>query len=143
MFGVKPVCIENVSDEFTYMQGPYLYPVMTSNGLRAQYLIPNLSLSAIAYPSIRPFRSGHVITQSRKISANSPSAERKRIADRGLFCRIFLKKPSFFRTDFFTELGPQIRLLPVPNFGVNNRYICTSCTREVRACSLVFSKVKN
>jgi hypothetical protein len=32
-------------------------------------LIPNLSLNAIAYPSIRPFRSGHVTTQSRKISA--------------------------------------------------------------------------
>jgi hypothetical protein len=31
--------------------------------------IPNLSLNAIAYPSIRPFRSGHVTTQSRKISA--------------------------------------------------------------------------
>jgi hypothetical protein len=30
--------------------------------------IPNLSLSAIAYPSIRPFRSGHVTMQSRKIS---------------------------------------------------------------------------
>jgi hypothetical protein len=30
--------------------------------------IPNLSLSAIAYPSIRPFCSGHVTTQSRKIS---------------------------------------------------------------------------
>jgi hypothetical protein len=29
----------------------------------------NLSLNAIAYPSIRPFRSGHVTTQSRKISA--------------------------------------------------------------------------
>jgi hypothetical protein len=73
---------------------------MTPDGLRAQYLIPNLSLSAIAYPSICPFRSGHVITQSRKISANSSSAERKQIADRELFCRIFPKKPSFFRTDF-------------------------------------------
>jgi hypothetical protein len=31
--------------------------------------IPNLSLNAIAYPSIRLFRSGHVTTQSRKISA--------------------------------------------------------------------------
>jgi hypothetical protein len=92
---------------------------MTLNGLRAQYLIPNLSLSVIAYPSIRPFCSGHVITQSRKISANSLPAERKQIADRGLLCRIFLKKPSFFQTDFFTELGPQIRLLPVPNFGVD------------------------
>jgi hypothetical protein len=30
--------------------------------------IPNLSLRAIAYPSIHPFRSGHVTTQSRKIS---------------------------------------------------------------------------
>jgi hypothetical protein len=73
---------------------------MTSNGLRAQYLIPNLSLSAIAYPSIRPFRSGHVITQSRKISANNLPAERKQIADRGLLFRIFLKKPSFSQTNF-------------------------------------------
>jgi hypothetical protein len=32
-------------------------------------LIPNLSPNAIAYPSIRPFRSGHVTTQSCKISA--------------------------------------------------------------------------
>jgi hypothetical protein len=32
-------------------------------------LIRNLSLSAIAYSSIRLFRSGHVIMQSRKISA--------------------------------------------------------------------------
>jgi hypothetical protein len=93
---------------------------MTSNGLRAQYLIPNLSLSAITYPSIRPFRSGHVITQSRKISANSPSTERKQTADRELLYRIFPKKPSFSWTDFLTELGPQIRLLPVPNFGVNS-----------------------
>jgi hypothetical protein len=93
---------------------------MTPNGLRAQYLIPNLSLSAIAYPSIRPFRLGHVITQSRKISANSFLAERKPTADREPLCRIFLEKPSFSRTDFFTKLGPQIRLLPVPNFGVNS-----------------------
>jgi hypothetical protein len=55
---------------------------MTPDGLRAQYLIPNLSLSVIAYPSIRPLHSGHVITQSRKISANSSFAERKQTADR-------------------------------------------------------------
>jgi hypothetical protein len=95
---------------------------MTPNGLRAQYLIPNLSLNAIAYPSIHPFRSGHVITQSRKISANSFLAERKPTVDRELLCRIFLEKPSFFRTDFFTKLGPQVRLLPVPNFAVNTNY---------------------
>jgi hypothetical protein len=93
---------------------------MTPNGLRAQYLIPNLSLNAIAYPSIRPLCSGHVITQSRKISANSFLAERKLTADRELLCRIFLEKPSFSWTDFFTKLGPQFKLLPVPSFGVNN-----------------------
>jgi hypothetical protein len=92
---------------------------MTPDGLRAQYLIPNLSPSANAYPSIRPFRSGHVTTQSREISANSPFAERKQTADRKLLYRILLKKPSFFWTDFFTKLGPQIRLPSVPNFGVN------------------------
>jgi hypothetical protein len=80
---------------------------MTPDGLRAQYLIPNLSLtnlslSANGYPSIHPYRSGHVITQSRKISANSPHAERKQTADRELLCRIFLEKPSFFQTDFFS-----------------------------------------
>jgi hypothetical protein len=56
---------------------------MNSNGLRAQYLIHNLSLSAIAYPSIRPFRSGHVITQSRKISAtvSLPNESKLQTAD--------------------------------------------------------------
>jgi hypothetical protein len=73
---------------------------MTPGGLRAQYSIPNLSPSPNAYPSIRPFRSGHVITQSCKISANSPFAERKQTADRKLLCRILLKKLSFFWTDF-------------------------------------------
>jgi hypothetical protein len=120
-FGVKPVCYENVSNTITYSQGSYLYPVVAwlleDYAYNIWYLIhrPN----ANAYPSIRPFRSGHVITQSRKISTNSPSAERKRTADLKLLCRIFLKKPSFSRTDFSTKLGPPIRLLPVPKFGVN------------------------
>jgi hypothetical protein len=73
---------------------------MTPDGLRAQHLIPNLSPSANAYLSIRPFRSGHVTMQSREISANSPFAERKQTADRKLLCRILLKKLSLFRTDF-------------------------------------------
>jgi hypothetical protein len=85
--------------------------------------MPNLSLNAISYPSTHPFRSGHIITQSRKISANSFLAERKQTADRDPLCRIFLEKPSFFRMDFFTKLGPQIRLLPVPNFGVNREEV--------------------
>jgi hypothetical protein len=120
-FGVKPVCYGNVF-EYNYIHPGSVFITchgMTLNGLRAQYLIPNLSLSAIAYPSIRPFRSGHVITQSHKISANRFLAERKPTADRELLCQIFLQKPSFFRTDPFTKLGPQLRLLPVPIFGVN------------------------
>jgi hypothetical protein len=120
-FGIKPVCYENVSD-YNYIHPGFIFiPCrgMTPDGLRAQYLIPNLSPSANAYPSIRPFRSGHVTTQFREISANSPFAERKQTADRKLLCRILLKKPSFFWTDFFTKMGPQIRLPSVPNFGVN------------------------
>jgi hypothetical protein len=59
--------------------------------------IPNLSLSAIAYPSIRPFRKiSATIPQNQR---NSFLAERKQITDRGLFYRIHLKKPSFRRTD--------------------------------------------
>jgi hypothetical protein len=76
---------------------------MTPDGLRVQYLIPNLSPNANAYPSIRPFRPGHVTTRSRKISANSPFAERKQTADRKLFCRILLKKTFFFWTDFLSS----------------------------------------
>jgi hypothetical protein len=46
-------------------------------------LIPNLSLSAIAYLSIHLFRSGHVITQSHKISAtvSLPNESELPIAD--------------------------------------------------------------
>jgi hypothetical protein len=35
-------------------------------------LIPNLSLTAIAYPSIHLFRSSHVITQNPTKSAQQP-----------------------------------------------------------------------
>jgi hypothetical protein len=105
----------------TYIQGSYLYPVvvwlLVDYAYNIWYLI--YRPRANAYPSIRPFRSGHVTTQSREISANSPFAERKQTADRKFLCRILLKKPSFPGRDFFTKLGPQIRLLPVPNFGVN------------------------
>jgi hypothetical protein len=80
-------------------------------------LIPNLSLNAIAYPSILPFLLGprhHAIPQNQR---NSPLAERKQIADRGLFCRILLKKPSFFRMD--SSPCWTHRSGPLPNFGVN------------------------
>jgi hypothetical protein len=56
--------------------------------------------SANAYPSIRPFRSGHITMQSHEISANSPFAEWKQTADRKSLCGILLKKPSFSGQDF-------------------------------------------
>jgi hypothetical protein len=74
-------------------------------------LIPNLSLSVIAYPSMHLFRSGHVITQIPQNQRNTFFAERKRIADRGLFCRIHLKKTFLLPDGLFTALDPQVRLL--------------------------------
>jgi hypothetical protein len=74
-------------------------------------------------PSTRPFHIlGHVTTHSRKLpfkSANSPFAERQRIADRkrplpNLLIRFFLAE-----WHFITKLGPQVSLFPVPFFGVN------------------------
>jgi hypothetical protein len=64
-FGVKPVCIQNVSNIFYIHSGSIFIPCQAWPQMD---LIPNLSLSAIAYPSIHPFRSGHVTTQSHKIS---------------------------------------------------------------------------
>jgi hypothetical protein len=95
-------------------------------------LIPNLSLNAIAYPSIRLFPLGprhHAIPQNQR---NSSLAERKQIADRGVFCRILLKKPSFFRTD--SSPCWTHRSGPLPNFGVN------SYTRRVRSRALTEAK---
>jgi hypothetical protein len=80
-------------------------------------LIPNLSLNAIAYPSIRPFPLGPRHLAIPQNQRNSSLAERKQIADRGLFCRILLKKPSFFWTDFSPRWTH--RSGPLPNFGVN------------------------
>jgi hypothetical protein len=93
---------ECFSITITYIQGSYLYPVvvwlLVDYTHNIWYLI--YRPSGNAYPSIRPFRSGHVTTQSCEISANSPIAERKQTADRKFLCRILLKKPSFSRRDF-------------------------------------------
>jgi hypothetical protein len=52
-------------------------------------LIPNLSLNAIAYPSIRPFRLGHVTTQSRKISATTFLPNRSELPTADSFAESF------------------------------------------------------
>jgi hypothetical protein len=116
-FGVKPVCIENVSNENTYIQGIYLYPVTA--WLRMD-LIPNLSLNAIAYPSICPFRSSHVTTQSRKTSATVFLPNGSKLSTADSFAEFFWRNlPSSGRTPH--HVGPtgqtpyQILVLTVSN----------------------------
>jgi hypothetical protein len=52
-------------------------------------LIPNLSLNAITYPSIPPFRSGHVTTQSHKISATVSLPNRSELPTADSFAESF------------------------------------------------------
>jgi hypothetical protein len=79
------------ANTITYTQGSYLYPVvarlLVDYEHNTWYL--NYRPNANAYPSIRPFRSGHVTTWSREISANSLLAERKQTSDCKHLCRIF------------------------------------------------------
>jgi hypothetical protein len=81
-------------------------------------------------PSTRPLLiSGHVTTHSRKFpfkSANSPFAERQRIADRkrpllNLLIRFFLAE-----WYFITNLGPQVNRFLVLFFGVNRNHAKSS-----------------
>jgi hypothetical protein len=57
--------------------------------------------------------------RSRKISANSPFAERNQNYRPQASLPKLLKKFSSAGRDFFTKLGPQISPSPVPIFGVN------------------------
>jgi hypothetical protein len=52
-------------------------------------LIPILSLNVIAYPSIRPFRSGHVTMQSRKISTTVSLPNRSELPTADSFAESF------------------------------------------------------
>jgi hypothetical protein len=67
---------------------------MTSNGFDTSFISKCDRLSIHSSFSLGPRH--HTIPQNQR---NSLLAERKQIADRGLFCRIHLKKPSFRRTD--------------------------------------------
>jgi hypothetical protein len=92
---------------------------MNPSGLRAQYLIPNLSPKCEClsiHSSLRLGPCHHAIPQNqRKQSLCRTEAN----------CRPQVPLPNPFEetflhwTRFFTKPGPQIRLPPVPNFGVN------------------------
>jgi hypothetical protein len=88
---------------------------------------------SISYtPSTRSFLiSGHVTTHSRKLpfkSANSPFAERWRIADRKHPLPIPLRRFFLAEWYFITKLGPQVSPFPVPFFDVNR-----SLDRKIQA----------
>jgi hypothetical protein len=108
--------------EYNYIQPGFIFipcRSMTPGGLRVQYLIPNLSPKRewlSIHSSIPLGPRHHAIPQNQRkqslcrTEANcGPQAPLPNL----------LKKPSFSRTDFSTKLGPQIKILPVPNFGVN------------------------
>jgi hypothetical protein len=82
-------------------------------------LIPNLSLRAIAYLSIHLFRSGHIIPQNPTKSAQQfPCRTEVNCRPRTLLPNS--SEETFLLPDgFLTELDPQVRLLTLPNFGVN------------------------
>jgi hypothetical protein len=92
---------------------------MTPGGLRTQYLIPNLSpncesLSIHSFLPLGPLH--HAILQNQRIQSLCRTEAN---------CRPqaplsnHLEETFLLWTRFFTKLGPQIRLPPVPNFGVN------------------------
>jgi hypothetical protein len=108
--------------EYNYIQPGFIFipcRSMTPGGLRVQYLIPNLSpkRECLSIHSSLPLGPRHHAIPQNQCKQSLCRTEAN--------CRPqaplpnLLKKPSFSRTDFSTKLGPQIRLLPIPNFGVN------------------------
>jgi hypothetical protein len=109
---------------------------MTPGGLRAQYLIPNLmpKCECLSIHSSLPLRPRHhAISQNqRKQSLCRTEANcRPRASLPNLFEETFL-----LWTGFSTKLDPQIRLPPVPNFGVN-RFSRHSAMKSTSACDLM------
>jgi hypothetical protein len=139
--GTGPVLLCNCLILITDIKGLYLYPCpnTTPGRLRVQHLLPKL-LSRHQCPSrtrhqfVPSLYPGHVITYSRMLPssrANSPSAEWWRTPDRKYVCRILWGDfPAEWR--FFTKLGPQGSLFPVPIFGVNSLSLAKDKGKETR-----------
>jgi hypothetical protein len=95
-------------------------PGMTPGGLRAQYLIPNLTpkcecLSIHSSLLLGPLHHAIPRNQCKQSLCRTEANCRPQASLPNL-----LKKSSSAGRDFFTKLGPQIRLSPIPIFGVNN-----------------------
>jgi hypothetical protein len=108
--------------EYNYIHPGFIFiPCrgMTPGGLRAQYLIPKLTpkCECLSIHSSLPLGPRHhaIPQNQRKQSLCRTEANCRPQAP----LPNLLKKSSSARRDFFTKLGPQIRLPSVPNFGVN------------------------
>jgi hypothetical protein len=94
---------------------------------------------SISYtPSTRSFLiSGHITTHARKLlfkSANSPFAERQRIADRKRPLPNPLRRFFLAKWYFITKLDPQVSLFPQPFFGVNNNDLSGENRKDGCSC---------
>jgi hypothetical protein len=118
-FGTRPILLCICSITITDIKGLYLYPCpnTTPDRLRVQHLISKLMLrrqcpSRTRHQFIPSLYLGHVITYYWKLpflSANSPSAEWWRIADRKyLYWILWGDFPAEWH--FFTKLGPQVSI---------------------------------
>jgi hypothetical protein len=102
---------------------------MTPRGLRVQYLIPNLSpkRECLSIHSSLPLGPRHhaISRNQRKQSLCRTEANCRPQAP----LPNLLKETFLLPDGFFHQAGPQIRLLPVPNFGVNRK---DPATRSMR-----------
>jgi hypothetical protein len=106
---------------------------MTPGGLRAQYLIPNLSpkrecLSIHSSLLLGPCHHAILRNQRKQSHCRTEANCRPQVPLSNPFEETFL-----LWMGFFTKLGPRIRLPPVPNFGVNT---CLHITQAVSGWQL-------
>jgi hypothetical protein len=108
--------------DYNYIHPGFIFiscPGMTPGGLRTQYLIPNLTpkcecLSIHSSLLLGPRHHAIPRNQCKQSLCRTEANCRPQASLPNL-----LKKSSSAGPDFFTKLGPQIRLSPVPIFGVN------------------------
>jgi hypothetical protein len=117
----------NCAIPLTNTKGSYLYPGSntTPSRPRLQHLLPNGVMSVSHPSSIHPFfifkPHHHTFPNAFLFQAwNNSSAEWWRTLDHRRLYRMLWGKPlaEWFSS---TKLGPQVSLIPVPIFGVNNR----------------------
>jgi hypothetical protein len=105
----------------TYIQASYLYPVLArllvDHEHNIWYLILTPKCECLSIHSSLPPRPRHHTIPRNQCKQSFCRTEANCRPQASL--PNLLKKSSSARRDFFTKLGPQIRLSPVPIFGVN------------------------